>query len=99
MVSATVQVQNTLGLHARPISKLVKAFSANPAKITITRGERTADAKSIYDMMALGAKCGEILRVSVDGENEAQTLQAVVELFDKRFNDEWNRYRSAGWKR
>ena len=19
--------------------------------------------------------------------------------FDKRFNDEWNRYRSAGWKR
>lgn len=87
MVSATVQVQNTLGLHARPIAKLVKAFSANPAKITIIRGERTADAKSIYDMMALGAKCGEILHVSVDGENEAQTLQAVVELFDKRFNE------------
>ena len=38
-------------------------------------------------MMALGAKCGEILHVSVDGENEAQTLQAVVELFDKRFNE------------
>jgi phosphotransferase system HPr (HPr) family protein len=43
------------------------------------------DGASILKVMSLGIKCGESIRVQVEGENEtqaAQSLQKIVESSD-----------------
>lgn len=59
-----------LGLHARHAGMLVKAVSAFESKVTITREDRSADASRILNLMGLGIKQGDLIRVDVEGPDE-----------------------------
>ncbi|MCI6255880.1 MAG: HPr family phosphocarrier protein [Clostridiales bacterium] len=87
MVSAEVTVLNSLGLHARPIAKLVKTLSGNSDHVVLKKGDKTADAKNIYQVIALNARCGDKISLSVEGDGENETLTAVMDLFEKKFNE------------
>ena len=87
MLAAEITVQNLLGLHARPIAKLVKTLSGCSDRVTLKGAERSADAQDIYQIMALEVKCGDHLTVCVDGPSEAETLNTVVALFNAKFNE------------
>lgn len=87
MVCAEVTVLNPLGLHARPIAKLVKALSGTSDRVVLKKGDKAADAKNIYQLMALSARCGDMLSLSVEGAGESDTLRTVVDLFEKKFNE------------
>lgn len=85
MVSATVTVQNSLGLHARPISKLVKSLKGCSDTVLLNKGEQQANATNIYQMMALNARCGDEIRIDVNGDTENDTLFMITDLFQKKF--------------
>ena len=87
MVSEEVTVLNLLGLHARPIAKLVTTLSGSGDSVSLWKGDHSADAKDIYQIMMLDAKCGDQLKVCVDGPDESKTLETVVELFRAKFNE------------
>lgn len=85
MVSATVTIQNSLGLHARPISKLIKVLKDCSDTVLLNKGEQQADAKNIYQMMALNARCGDEIRIDVSGDTENDTLLMIKDLFQNKF--------------
>ena len=58
------------GIHARPAGLLVKEAQKLSSDISITCHDKSADAKKLFALMALGAKRGDTLTVSVSGINE-----------------------------
>ena len=70
------------GIHARPAGMLVKEAAKFVSKITVQKGEKSADGKRLFALMGLGAKKGDTLNFSIEGDDEADA-QAVLESFLK----------------
>ena len=88
MISAPVTIVNRLGLHARAASRLVNCASGFAADITLTRGARSVNAKSIMGVLTLAAATGTELQVAADGADEQQALAAILDLINGRFGED-----------
>ncbi len=85
MVSQKTTVVNPSGLHARPASVFVKKameFESDVTVRNVTGGSEPKNAKSIITMMALGMKRGHEIEIAAEGPDEAQAVQALVELVE-----------------
>ena len=82
MVKFTFMVKDEMGLHARPAGLLVKEAVKCSSKVTLKKGEKTGDAKRIFNVMGLSIKSKEEVEVMVEGENE-QEEAAALEAFVK----------------
>ena len=88
MLERELTVSNRLGLHARATAKLVQVLSAYRCNATLSAKGREVNAKSIMGVMLLAAGQGTPVTVRVDGEGEAEALEAVATLFERRFDEE-----------
>jgi phosphocarrier protein HPr len=88
MIEKNVTVVNKLGIHARPAGSIVRAAAAFKSKVELVKDEAAADAKSIMSVMMLAAAKGTVITVRADGEDEEAAVQAVIELFEGKFNEE-----------
>ena len=68
------------GIHARPAGLLVKFAKETPDRITVTSEEKEADATRLFALMALGAKKGDTLIFTVNGENAEETVVRLREF-------------------
>lgn len=83
MKTITHVIQDPLGLHARPAGLLAKAAAARgDCTVNLTFKDRTVDAKRIMGLMKLGAKQGDTLTITCEGENE-DAAAASMESFLK----------------
>jgi len=85
MVSIQVKVESEGGLHARPASILVNKANQFQSSVKLTKGEKTADGKSILNLMTLGVKKGEELLIEIEGPDEQAAAAALKELFANNF--------------
>jgi phosphocarrier protein HPr len=74
-----VRLPDEVALHARPAGAFVRAASAFDAAIEIQANGRHANAKSILEILGLGAEGGTELAISASGDDAAE---AVAELAD-----------------
>ena len=88
MLERELTVSNRLGLHARATAKLVQVLSGYRCNATLSAKGREVNAKSIMGVMLLAAGQGTPVTVRVDGEGEAEALEAVAALFERRFDEE-----------
>ena len=88
MLERELTVSNRLGLHARATAKLVQVLSGYRCNATLSAKGREVNAKSIMGVMLLAAGQGTPVIVRVDGEGEAEALEAVAALFERRFDEE-----------
>lgn len=58
------------GIHARPAGLFVKKAASFNSNITISKGEKQADAKRLFAIMGLAAKCGDTIVVTANGDDE-----------------------------
>ena len=65
------------GIHARPAGLLVKEVQKLSSRVTVACRDKSADAGKLFALMALGAKCGDTLTVTVEGINEQADAAAV----------------------
>ena len=77
MVKFTFVVNDEMGLHARPAGALVKEAAKCSCKVTIRKGDKTGDAKRIFNVMGLSVKSGEEVEITVEGENEEAEAAAL----------------------
>lgn len=63
-------ITDTLGIHARPGGELVKVAKTFASNIKLECNGKSADAKRLIAVMSLGAKQGNVLSVTVEGEDE-----------------------------
>ena len=77
-------VTDAEGLHARPAGMLVKRTAGFESSITLKKHSdgKVADAKKMFAVMALCAKQGETLTVTVEGADE-DAVTADLETFFK----------------
>lgn len=87
MVEREITVSNRLGLHARAAAKLVQLSGRFAARVSLLCRGREVNAQSILGVMMLAAGKGVVVVVRADGADEQEALQAVLELFDRRFDE------------
>ncbi|WP_300409941.1 HPr family phosphocarrier protein [Lagierella sp.] len=82
MVEKTLVVKNETGLHARPAASLVQFVKNFEGTVELIKDGKTANAKSIFNVMALGVSKGTEITVRVTGENEQENLDRLVEFIE-----------------
>ena len=87
MVSRSVAVANALGMHARAAARFVHAASEFHARISVTRGARTVDGKSILGILLLAAACGSNIVLTADGPDEVTALETLCDLVKSGFGE------------
>jgi phosphocarrier protein len=90
MIRESVLVSNKLGLHARAAAKLVRLASRFSSEIHLSRenANQRIDSKSILGVLMLAASKGTRLVISIDGQDEAEAVEAIRELFEAKFGEE-----------
>ena len=83
-----MEVKNRLGLHLRAASALAQTAAKFASKILIGTGEDLVNAKSMTNLMMLGAAQGSKLKVRAEGADAKEALKAVQQLFDEKFGEE-----------
>lgn len=81
MVSFSYTVQDARGLHAQPVVVIAKEAMAHQSTIDIACGDSHANAKDLMELMALGARGGDILTVTVEGSDETAAAEALRAVF------------------
>jgi phosphocarrier protein HPr len=85
LVTRQVVLRVAHGLHLSPISQLVRCASSFQAAVTLSFDGRTADAKSVYDLMQLAAPCGSNLKLEANGVDAEAAAESVAQLFNGGF--------------
>lgn len=73
-----VSLPAAVALHARPAANFVKTALRFHSRVSVGANGKTADAKSILAVLALGAKGGTSLQLSADGEDADAALDALA---------------------
>ncbi|RDI97655.1 HPr family phosphocarrier protein [Dyella solisilvae] len=87
MLEKEIVVSNKLGLHARASAKLVQLVQGFKSTVWLVSRGREVNAQSIMGVMMLAAGIGTSLTVRADGPDEATALDAVVDLFNRKFDE------------
>jgi phosphocarrier protein len=86
---AEVCIKNSLGLHLRPASQLVKiAARFDGCEIMIGKDEQIVNAKSIMGVIMLAAEQGSVMLIEAQGKDSEQAVAALVELIQNGFGEE-----------
>lgn len=89
MLETKVKIINQLGLHARAAAQLVRLAGKFQSKILLIREDNAimADAKSILSVLTLAAAKGTELKLSVEGNDEEEALNAINDLILNGFGE------------
>jgi len=80
MISKGVNIINRLGLHVRPAIQFVQKANEFKCDITIVKGERKANAKSISQLIALKVRQNDSILIEVQGEDEEEAFDTLIPL-------------------
>ena len=80
MINREIEIRAPHGLHLRVAAKIVQANKDPKTKIIFLKDGQTADASSILELLLLGAGENSKVHVTVEGENEHETIQHVSEI-------------------
>ncbi len=82
MPEQTVVLNNESGLHARPAKVFAKRAAAKECDVTISKGDREANAKSVLSVLTLDVVQGDEVRISTDGDGDEEALADLVALVE-----------------
>lgn len=67
------------GIHARPAGRIVntaKAFESG-IRIILADKEKSADAKKLFEVMGMGIRKGDTVRIEAEGSDAQTALEAI----------------------
>ncbi len=88
MAEANLEIKNRLGLHLRAASTLAQSLKAFKSAVTLEVDGKKVNARSVVNLITLGAGIGTKLRVKVEGEDADAALEAIKDLFEQRFGED-----------
>ncbi len=88
MQEVTFTLRNRVGLHARPAAVLVQRAKNFKSSISLSKDARTVDAKSILNVLTLGAERGAVVTLRADGEDEALAVNDLSQLIESNFGED-----------
>jgi phosphocarrier protein HPr len=88
MISATAQITNKRGLHARASAKIVEAAARFESEVTIIKDGQRVNARSIMGLMMLAASMGSEIDLEAEGPDAAAAMTAMLALIEAKFGEE-----------
>jgi len=88
MIEQEAEIINKLGLHARASAKLTQLAAKFQSEVWMTRNKRRVNAKSIMGVMMLAAGKGAVVQIEVEGPDEKECLDALMQLIDSKFGED-----------
>jgi phosphocarrier protein HPr len=88
VISREVRVVNQLGMHARAAAKFVHLATRFSSRVRVARDAREMDGKSIMGILLLAAARGSTIRISADGADENDALDALAALVQSGFGED-----------
>lgn len=88
MEIAKVILKNEEGMHARPASEFIKVASKFKCEITVIKNSdesKKYNSKSIFSVLGMAAKKGDMLTITAQGENEAEAVDELKKLVENNF--------------
>ena len=82
----TVPLLHRTGLHLSPAKRIWDTANQFQSEIWIAWKGRRANAKSLLEMVALGALPGAELQLEAEGADAADAVQALADLILKSIN-------------
>ena len=89
MISRHVTIKNTEGLCAGPAAYFVQEAVKYKSLITLEKETEDvrANAKSYLGVLALGVRCGTTIKLSADGVDETEALDALCLMINQSFQN------------
>lgn len=75
-----VEIVNPTGLHTRPGNMFVKKAKEYASVVTIVKGDKRVNAKSLLTLMKAGISLGDRIIIEADGADEAEAVAGLAEL-------------------
>ena len=82
-----VQVQNQVGLHARPATFFIQEANKYRSSVWVEKEERRVNAKSLLGVLSLGIVGGTGIKIIADGSDEKEAVEGLVKLVESGFAD------------
>lgn len=75
------KIKNKVGIHARPAGMLAKEAKNFKSEIIIEKDGKSVNAERLMQIMGMGIKCGDVITVTVDGEDEEEATKSIEKFF------------------
>ena len=85
MYSKEVEVQNQVGLHARPATFFIQKANEFTSSIWISREDRKVNAKSLLGVLSLGVTRGTSITLTAEGADEEVAVNELADLVQSNF--------------
>ncbi len=76
-------ITDEIGIHARPAGLLAKCAKQFESDVTITCNGKSASAKALMAVMALGVGNGATVSITVEGTDEAEASAAIKKFMSE----------------
>ena len=88
MPTKNIEITNATGLHARPAQRFAETAGRFRSKVSVRKGGKTVNGKSLWDMLLLVAPPGTTLHVEVEGDDAEECLTRLTELLRDPDNEQ-----------
>lgn len=82
-----VQVKNSMGLHTRPATTIVKLLQNCNCDVSFTHKQETINAKSILSILMLAARKNSKITIAIEGKEALAVMTKLVEAFENQFGE------------
>ena len=87
MISRSVTIRNSVGLHARPATFFVQKANSFKSSIWVEKEDCRVNAKSLLGVLSLGITKGTNIILIADGADEAAAVDGLADLVDSEFGE------------
>lgn len=86
MKSFNYTITDEVGIHARPAGMLVKEAGKFKSLITVTNmsNGKVSEANKLFGIMGLAVKCGNNVKVTIEGEDENSAYEKLLIFFKEQ---------------
>ncbi len=87
MISRSVVINNSVGLHARPATFFVQKANCYKCSVWVEKEDCRVNAKSLLGVLSLGISKGSEITLIADGADEADAILGLTSLIDGEINE------------
>ena len=85
MISRSITIKNSLGLHARPATFFIQKANSYKCSIWVEKDDSRVNAKSLLGILSLGVSKDTTVTVIADGADEENAVNGLAELVESGF--------------
>jgi len=88
VVSREVTIKNRAGIHARPAALIVQTANQFESQVFLEKDDNRINGESIMGVITLGAGYNTTVTIITIGPDEVAAAEAMIALFERRFEEE-----------